>query len=324
MLLVRTIAWDTEGETVRVVVTGGAGFIGGNLVRALLARDEVDSVVAVDDLSTGSKDNLQGVDVTFLEGSVTDPDVLDAALTGADTVVHLAALPSVPRSIDDPLGSHLANATGALQVLEAARRAGGLHTVVASSSSVYGANPQMPKHEELRAEPLSPYAVTKLATEAYAAAYAHCYDLPVLPFRFFNVFGPLQPADHAYAAVVPAFVSAALAEQPLIVHGDGQQTRDFTYVGTVSSVLADAVTRRVTSTGPVNLAFGSRVSLLELIVELETVLGHRVEVRHLDPRPGDVRASQADDSRLRALFPDVRPVPLRQGLEETVAWFRGI
>jgi UDP-glucose 4-epimerase len=324
LLPVRTIAWDTEGETVRVVVTGGAGFIGGNLVRALLARAEVDSVVVVDDLSTGAKDNLQDVDVTFLEGSVTDPEVLDTALAGADAVVHLAALPSVPRSIDDPLASHLANATGTLQVLEAARRAGGLHTVVASSSSVYGANPQMPKHEELRAEPLSPYGVTKLATEAYAGAYAYCYRLPVLPFRFFNVFGPLQPADHAYAAVVPAFVSAALARQPLTVHGDGQQTRDFTYVGTVSKVLADAVTRRVTSTGPVNLAFGGRVSLLELIAELESVLGHRVEVRHVDPRPGDVRASQADDSRLRALFPDVRPVPLRQGLEETVAWFREI
>jgi UDP-glucose 4-epimerase len=307
---------------VRVVVTGGAGFIGGNLVRALLAREEVDAVVVVDDLSTGSKENLRGVDVTFIEGSVTDADVLDAALAGADAVVHLAALPSVPRSIEDPLGSHHANATGTLQVLESARRAGGLHTVVASSSAVYGANPQLPKHEGLRADPLSPYGVTKLATEAYAITYARCYQLPVLPFRFFNVFGPLQPADHAYAAVVPAFVSAALNGQPLVVHGDGEQTRDFTYVGTVCSVLAEAVVGRVTSERPVNLAFGSRVSLLELIAELESVLGHRVEVCHVDPRPGDVRASQADDSLLRALFPEIRPVPLRQGLEETVAWLR--
>jgi UDP-glucose 4-epimerase len=309
---------------VRVVVTGGAGFIGGNLSRALLARDEVESVVVVDDLSTGSKDNLHGVDVTFVEGSVADANVLDTAFAGADAVVHLAALPSVLRSIEDPLSSHLANATGTLQVLEAARRAGGLHSVVASSSSVYGGNPQLPKHEDLRVEPLSPYAVTKLAAEAYAVAYAHCYDLPVLPFRFFNVFGPLQPADHAYAAVVPAFVSAALAGEPLTVHGDGRQTRDFTYVGTVCSVLADAVSRRVTSAAPVNLAFGSRVSLLDLIAELESVLGHRLERHHVDPRPGDVRASQAADSRLRALFPGVRPVPLRRGLEETVAWFRGI
>jgi UDP-glucose 4-epimerase len=306
------------------VVTGGAGFIGGNLSRVLLARDEVDSVVVVDDLSTGSKDNLQDVDVTFIEGSVADPDVLDLAFAGADAVVHLAALPSVLRSVEDPLGSHLANATGTLHVLEAARRAGGLHAVVASSSSVYGGNQQLPKHEDLRVEPLSPYAVTKLAAEAYAIAYARCYDLPVLPFRFFNVFGPLQPADHAYAAVVPAFVSAALAGEPLTVHGDGQQTRDFTYVGTVCAVLADAVSRRVTSAAPVNLAFGSRVSLLDLVAELEGVLGHRLERRHTDSRPGDVRASQADDSRLRALFPDVRPVPLRQGLEETVAWFRRI
>jgi UDP-glucose 4-epimerase len=309
---------------VRVVVTGGAGFIGGNLVRALLAREDIDAVVAVDDLSTGSKENLRGVDVTFVEGSVTDADVLDAALAGADAVVHLAALPSVQRSIDDPLSSHRANATGTLQVLEAARRGGGLHTVVASSSSVYGANPQLPKHEGLRADPLSPYGVTKLAAEAYAVTYARCYELPVLPFRFFNVFGPLQPADHAYAAVVPAFVSAALDGQPLVVHGDGEQTRDFTYVGTVCSVLAEAVVGRVTSDRPVNLAFGSRVSLLDLIAELESVLGHRVEVRHVDSRPGDVRASQADDSLLRTLFPEIRPVPLRQGLEETVAWFRAV
>jgi UDP-glucose 4-epimerase len=304
------------------VVTRGAGFIGGNLVRALLAREEIASVVVVDDLSTGSKDNLHGIDVTFLEGSIVDPDVLDAAFAGADAVVHLAALPSVPRSIDDPLGCHQANATGTLQVLEAARRAGGLHAVVASSSSVYGANPEMPKHEDLRPAPLSPYAVSKLATEAYAMAYAYCYDMPVLPFRFFNVFGPLQPADHAYAAVVPAFVSAALAEQPLTVHGDGRQTRDFTYVGSVCAVLADAVTRRVTTAEPVNLAFGSRISLLDLIAELEGVLGHGVQLRHVEPRAGDVRASQADNSRLRTLFPDARPVPLRQGLEETVAWFR--
>ncbi|MFD4910389.1 NAD-dependent epimerase/dehydratase family protein [Kitasatospora purpeofusca] len=306
----------------RVVVTGGAGFIGANLVRALLARPEVDQVRVVDNLSTGQKANLEGTGAVLHEGTILDPELLDEAFTGADAVVHLAALPSVPRSVADPLASHHANATGTLEVLEAARRAGGLYVAAASSSSVYGANRELPKRETMRAAPMSPYAVSKLATEAYLAAYHHCYGLGVLPLRFFNVFGPLQPAGHAYAAVVPAFLDAALTGRPLTVHGDGGQSRDFTFVGTVTQVITDAVLRRVVSPDPVNLAFGTRTSLLELVGELESVLGHPVEVAHTEPRPGDVRDSQADNARLRELFPDVRPVPLREGLERTTAWFR--
>ncbi|MFD7414336.1 NAD-dependent epimerase/dehydratase family protein [Kitasatospora purpeofusca] len=306
----------------RVVVTGGAGFIGANLVRALLARPEVDQVRVVDNLSTGQKANLEGTGAVLHEGTILDPELLDEAFTGADAVVHLAALPSVPRSVADPLASHHANATGTLEVLEAARRAGGLYVAAASSSSVYGANRELPKRETMRTAPMSPYAVSKLATEAYLAAYHHCYGLGVLPLRFFNVFGPLQPAGHAYAAVVPAFLDAALAGRPLTVHGDGGQSRDFTFVGTVTQVITDAVLRRVVSPDPVNLAFGTRTSLLELVGELESVLGHPVEVAHTEPRPGDVRDSQADNARLRELFPDVRPVPLREGLERTAAWFR--
>ncbi|MFB7377104.1 NAD-dependent epimerase/dehydratase family protein [Kitasatospora purpeofusca] len=306
----------------RVVVTGGAGFIGANLVRALLARPEVDQVRVVDNLSTGQKANLVGTGAVLHEGTILDPELLDEAFAGADAVVHLAALPSVPRSVADPLASHHANATGTLEVLEAARRAGGLYVAAASSSSVYGANRELPKRETMRTAPMSPYAVSKLATEAYLAAYHHCYGLGVLPLRFFNVFGPLQPAGHAYAAVVPAFLDAALAGRPLTVHGDGGQSRDFTFVGTVTQVITDAVLRRVVSADPVNLAFGTRTSLLELVGELESVLGHPVEVAHTEPRPGDVRDSQADNARLRELFPDVRPVPLHEGLERTAAWFR--
>ncbi|MEV0192565.1 NAD-dependent epimerase/dehydratase family protein [Kitasatospora purpeofusca] len=306
----------------RVVVTGGAGFIGANLVRALLARPEVDQVRVVDNLSTGQKANLVGTGAVLHEGTILDPALLDEAFAGADAVVHLAALPSVPRSVADPLASHHANATGTLEVLEAARRAGGLYVAAASSSSVYGANRELPKRETMRTAPMSPYAVSKLATEAYLAAYHHCYGLGVLPLRFFNVFGPLQPAGHAYAAVVPAFLDAALAGRPLTVHGDGGQSRDFTFVGTVTQVITDAVLRRVVSADPVNLAFGTRTSLLELVGELESVLGHPVAVAHTEPRPGDVRDSQADNARLRELFPDVRPVPLREGLERTAAWFR--
>ena len=303
----------------KIAVTGGAGFIGSNLVRALLAVGQVSEVVVLDDLSTGSRDNLTGA-ARFVEGTILSDDDLDRAFAGAAGIVHLAAIPSVPRSVQNPLASHEANATGTVKVLEAARRHEVDQVIVASSSSVYGANPELPKHEGMRPMPLSPYAVSKLATEAYALAYTACYGLPVLPFRFFNVFGPGQPADHAYAAVVPAFVSAALDGRPLRVFGDGRQTRDFTFVGSVCAVIVDAVLRRVATTDPVNLAFGSRVSLLELITELEDVFGRRLEVVHEPPRPGDVRDSQADNRMLRSLFPEVRPHPLRLGLTETVGW----
>jgi UDP-glucose 4-epimerase len=236
--------------------------------------------------------------------------------------VHLAARPSVPRSVADPLPSHDANATGTLNVLEAARRAGDVHVVVASSSSVYGANTTLPKVEDMVARPVSPYAASKLATESYTLAWQLTYGLPTLAFRFFNVFGPLQPAWHDYAAVVPAFVSAALAGRALPVHGDGEQSRDFTYVDTVCEVITDAVRRRVVSETPVNLAFGTRTSLNEMIAELGRLLGRELRVERLPPRAGDVRHTQADTSRLRELFPDVVPTPLTDGLAATVEWFR--
>ena len=306
----------------KVVITGGAGFIGANLGRELLSRPEVDQVVALDNLTTGFRSNLDGTGIELLEGTILDPTALDAACEGADAIVHLAALPSVPRSVIDPLASHHANATGTLEVLQAARRAGGLQVVVASSSSVYGANRELPKRESMRTAPISPYAVSKQATEGYTLAFGHTYGLPTLAFRFFNVYGPLQAAGHAYAAVVPAFIDAALRGAPLTVHGDGEQTRDFTYIGTVARVLADAVTNKVSDLDPVNLAFGSRTSLNSLIDELAEVLGERPSVEHVEPRAGDVRDSQADNARLRTLFPDVSPVPLQEGLRATVEWFR--
>ena len=308
----------------KIVVTGGAGFIGANLCRTLAAHDAIGEVVALDNLSTGFRHNLDGVDATLVEGDLTDPDTLDSVLHDAAAVVHLGARPSVPRSVADPLASHHANATGTIQVLDAARRAGGLHVVVASSSSVYGSNPTLPKHEDLATRPLSPYAASKLATEAYALAYGSTYAMPTLAFRFFNVFGPLQAAGHAYAAVVPAFVSSALAGEPVTVHGDGTQSRDFTFVDTVASVITDAVVRRVASSEPVNLAFGTRTSLLDVIAQLETLLGHPIERAHVESRVGDVKHSQATNDRLRALFPDVVPVDLNVGLERTVEWFRSL
>lgn len=305
-----------------VLITGGAGFIGSNLARYLLGQPGVSGVRIIDDLSTGRRANLDGLDVEFVEGSILDLDVLDAVAAGVDSIVHLGAIPSVPRSIANPRASHEANTTGTLNVLEAARDKGVEHVVVASSSSVYGSNPKLPKSEFDWTRPMSPYAVSKQATEGYALAYQYSYGLKTLAFRFFNVYGPGQAADHDYAAVIPKFLDAAFDGQPALVHGDGGQSRDFTYVDTVCSVIHQAVTNRIYSPDPVNLAYGTNTTLLALLDEIEAQLGHPVAREHTDPRTGDVRASQADNTRVRELFPTVKPVELRDGLAATIDWFR--
>lgn len=304
-----------------IAITGGAGFIGSNLSAAALRAGH--GVVVLDDFSTGYRDNV--VDgVRLVEGTILDPAAVDDAFEGADSIVHLAALGSVPRSIADPFASHAANATGTLSVLEGARRAGCGHVISASSSSVYGLNPALPKSEREWVRPMSPYAVTKLATEQYTLAYQQSYGIDSLAFRFFNVYGPLQRAGHAYAAVIPIFVDALLRGEPLPVNGDGSHSRDFTYVGTVCRVLLDAAERRVSHPEPVNLAFGTNTTLIELIERIEGVSGLSAEVLHREPRPGDVKHSQADNAVLRSLFPDVEPVTLEQGLADTLAWFKEI
>ncbi len=311
----------------RVLVTGAAGFIGSH-VSERLAGTGADEVVGIDDLSTGAVANLNGIDIRLVEGSILDADALSDAVDGdggVDAIVHLAARPSVPRSIEDPVASHEANTVGTLRVLEAARaaRASGrdVQVIVASSSSVYGSNPTLPKHEGLATLPVSPYAASKLATEQYTLAWQKSYDMSTLAFRFFNVFGPRQAPGHAYAAVVPAFVYAALRGEPLTVHGDGTQTRDFTYVGTVADVIVDALQRRVSHDTPVNLAFGTRTSLLEVIDRLRTMIDLPIEVEHVANRAGDVPHSQADNSLLRSLF-TIDPVDLDTGLTATVEWMR--
>lgn len=311
------------GVGMQVLVTGGAGFIGANLVRELLATEGISAVAALDDLSSGYAANLAGLDITFRRGSILDPSALDDLVADADAVVHLAAVPSVPRSIADPATTHDANATGTMRVLDAARTVGGTpHVVVASSSSVYGANPTLPKSEDLRPQPLSPYAVSKLAAESYAMAYATCYGLPTLAFRFFNVFGPLQAAGHAYAAAIPTWLDAALRGLPIPINGDGSQTRDFTHVRTVAATLTAAVLRGTTSPDPVNLAFGTRRSLLDVVDAIEAELGVELVRHHGPPRPGDVLHSQAAGDRLAQLLPDVVPIDFHEGLAETIAWFR--
>jgi len=304
----------------KVVVTGGAGFIGANLCRHLAEHPSITQVVAFDNLSNGSADNLRGIDATLVEGDITNPDDIEQVLDGAGAVVHLAALGSVPRSVENPLASHHNNATGTLQVLEGARR-NNVHTIVASSSSVYGATEELPKHEALPTRPMSPYGASKVATEWYALAYQHSMSLPVLAFRFFNVFGPLQPADHVYAAAIPRFLAAAIAGTPLTVFGDGKQSRDFTYVDTVCSTITRAVTEQVTSDIPVNLAFGDPRTILDVITEIEELLETKVQVEHHEPRPGDIRHSDANCELLYELFPGTEPTPFTQGLQTTIDWF---
>lgn len=304
----------------KILVTGGAGFIGSNLVKQL-QHDGVDHVAVIDDFSTGFRKNLDGLDVDLYEGSILDRDLLAAAAKDTHAIVHLAARPSVPRSIQDPVASHHANATGTLYVLEEARKSNA-HVTLASSSSVYGANKQLPKTETMRPMPVSPYAVSKLATESYALAYSSVYNLPVLPFRFFNVYGPGQAAGHAYAAVIPAFLEAALKSKPLPVQGDGLQTRDFTYVGTVTETISRAARERIHSKDALNLAFGTRFSLLEVIEIIESNLGHSLDRLHLEPRVGDVRDSQADFTSLKALFPGIEPIQINEGIKNTIEWFK--
>jgi len=305
-----------------VLVTGGAGFIGANLCRALELAGH--SVTAFDDLSTGFASNLDGTKTELVVGTILDTAAINAAAGPADAIVHLAARPSVPRSIVDPVASHNVNATGTVNVLEAARLDGNRHVMCAGSSSVYGANPELPKHEGLAPRPVSPYAASKLATESYTLAYGHSYDLPTLAFRFFNVYGPLQAAGHAYAAVIPAFVDAALRDLPLPVDGDGTQSRDFTFVDTVTSVITDAVNRRVTSDIPVNLAYGTRTDLLTVIDQIRDNTGRDLVIDLRPTRAGDVPHSQADGSRVQILFPDIEPTPLEIGLKSTIDWMRSV
>lgn len=303
----------------KILVTGGAGFVGSNLVKKLTQLGHETTVL--DNLLTGSRANIDEQSCEFIEGSILDVSAVNRAARGKDAIVHLAALPSVPRSVVDPIASHHANTTGTLHVLQAAREEGA-QVIFSSSSSVYGRNPTMPKTETLRPEPMSPYAVSKLSAESYTLAFSECYGVDVLPFRFFNVYGPAQAPNHAYAAVIPNFVYAALNDQPLLINGDGSQSRDFTYVGTVVDILATAVERRTRSSIAINLAYGGRTTLRELVKEIEQITGNSLEVQHREPRTGEVPHSQADSTLLSSLFPGIRPTSLRVGLEQTIEWMR--
>jgi UDP-glucose 4-epimerase len=302
---------------VKVLVTGGAGFIGSHVTHLLAGRGH--HVTVLDNLTTGRLDTLTGTTYRLVRGDILDQELLNRYTADVETVVHLAALTSAPASLTRPQAVHEVNTTGTVHILTAARR-NHAHVVFASSAAVYGHLDQHPACENLPCRPVSPYGASKAAAEAYLSAYAAAYTLPVLALRLFNVYGPRQP--HAgYAAVVAAFITAALAGRPLVVDGDGRQTRDLIHVATVAAVIADAVERRVTDQSPVNVGTGCPVTVENLARRVGGTVG-AVRVEHGPARAGDVHDSVADTSRFRAVFPAVTPLPLADGLAETVAWYR--
>ena len=304
------------------LVTGAAGFIGSNIVEELLERGA--SVRALDDFSTGRRENIAPFldRVELFEGSLNDAETLALAVDRVDYILHQAALPSVPRSVSDPMASHEANATGTLRLLIAARDAGVKRLVFASSSSVYGDSPELPKHEEMPARPRSPYAVNKLAGEEYCKVFTLVYGLPTVALRYFNVFGPRQDPKSQYAAVIPAFITAALEDRRPVVHGDGLQTRDFTYVQNVVAANLLACEAPDAAGNAINIACAERISLLDLLAEIGRITGRTFEPEFDPARPGDVKHSLADIRKAERLLGYRPVVSFALGLERTVEYFR--
>jgi nucleoside-diphosphate-sugar epimerase len=304
----------------KYVVTGGAGFIGSHLVEHLVGGGH--SVTVLDDFSSGKRENIAPWlgKITLVEGSITDPAACARAIAGSDFVLHEAAVPSVPRSVADPVTSHAVNATGTLNVLIAARDAKVKRIVFAASSSAYGDTAELPKHEGIVPRPRSPYAAAKLLGESYGRAFHASYGLPAISLRYFNVFGPRQDPNSQYAAVVPKFIAAALAGTPPTIYGDGGQTRDFTYVENVVRANLAACTAPDAALGEVfNIGCGERLSVLELWQRIAKLTGAAVNPRHEPERAGDVRDSLASLDRAKSLLKWTPTIGLDEGLARTLA-----
>lgn len=306
------------------LVTGGAGFIGSNIVEHLLALGE--SVRVVDNFVTGRRENIAPfMDLIHLiEGDLRDAALCARAVEGIDYVLHQGAVPSVPRSVADPLLSHESNITATLNLLIACRDAQVKRLVFASSSSVYGDQPQAVKSEDLPLNPLSPYAATKAACEYYLRAFSTCYGLETVSLRYFNVFGPKQDPNSPYSAVIPLFIKAALAMERPVIYGDGLQARDFTYVENNVRANILAATADFPARGQAyNIACGESYSLLDLLDGIRRILGMDLVPTHAPARPGDIRLSRADISRAKQDLGYEVCVPFSEGLKRTIAWYRG-
>jgi UDP-glucose 4-epimerase len=304
---------------VKVLVTGGAGFIGSNLVRALLERG--DDVRVLDNFSTGLRTNLDGLDVEIVEGELRSYERVHNAVRGTEVVFHLGALGSVPRSVQDPLTSGAVNVEGTLNVMLAARDEGIRRIVFASSSSIYGNQAELPLREAMAADPISPYGVAKLAAERYCVSFSRVYhSFETVVLRYFNVFGPRQNPYSEYAAVVPLFITAIAADEPVLIYDDGDQSRDFTYVDNVVAANLLAADAPDTSGRIFNISAGAPVTVNELADTIGRLLGKPVERRYLPPRPGDLRNSWADVSESRAVLGYEPSVSLEDGLRRTAAY----
>ena len=303
------------------LVTGGAGFIGSHVVDTLVARG--DSVRVVDDFSTGKRGNLAHHDeIEVVEADLANAGVAESAVSGVDYVVHIAAIPSVPRSVKEPLTTHRANVDGTLRVLIAARDASVTRVVFASSSSVYGDSPTLPKHEEMPTRPLSPYALQKLMGEHYMRLFHALYGLDTVALRFFNVFGPRQDPGSQYSGVISLFTAALCEGRQPTIFGDGEQTRDFTYVSDVADGVVAACHAPDAGGQVCNLACGGRTSLNRLFEVLRELIGTSVEPVYGAPLEGDVRDSQADATRAKQLLGFEGKVTVEEGLRRTVEWYR--
>ncbi len=304
------------------LVTGGGGFIGSHLLDRLL--DLGHHVRALDNFSTGRRDNLRRTlaHIELIEGDLRDPDTVRRAAQGAEIVLHQGALPSVPRSVNDPRTTNAVNVEGTLNVLLAAREAGVRRVVVASSSSVYGDTPTLPKVETMPPTPRSPYAISKLAAEQYTCTFAPLYGLETVALRYFNVFGPRQDPTSQYSGVIALFCTAALQGRPYTLQGDGLQSRDFTYVENVVQANLLAASAPDVSGQAFNVACGERITLLDLIATLNQLVGRELPIEHSPARAGDVRHSLADIGKARNLLGYAPVVDVAEGLARTLAWYR--
>jgi nucleoside-diphosphate-sugar epimerase len=303
------------------LVTGGAGFIGSHLAEELVRRGQV--VRVVDNLVTGKRRNLAHLpSVDFLEGDLADMAVAERAVRGIDYVLHQAAIPSVPRSVKDPLTSNHANITASLNLLVAARDAGVKRLVYAGSSSVYGNTPTLPKHEAMPSNPLSPYALQKLVAEQYAQLFTQLYGFETVTIRYFNVFGPRQDPGSPYSGVISLFSTALLEGRRPTIYGDGEQTRDFTYVANVVDGVLRACDAANAPGEVINVATGGRISLNELLRVMNRIVGTSLEPVYDAPRQGDVKDSQADITKARTLLGYTPTVSLEEGLRRTLDWCR--